>query len=208
MPALPPLPPPTGTSGPPPRLLFSYGANTAASTLARRGVAPLSSEPAVVADRDVWLTFGHRGGYACIDRRAPPAALRHLCWRQPHGVLHTVTPADLERLRAREVGYRLGHVLVQTYAGQQHTADAFLSSPLLRLAAPVPPQLRYRDLLLEGCRQHGLEPAFSDWLQTLEVSPTSPLDRRYDDCPADALAKCLAAGAAAAAAWASMHQPL
>lgn len=162
----------------------------------------------MVADRELWLCFGHRGGYACVDRRRPPAQLRHLCWQQPHGVLHSVTPADLARLQAREVGYRLGQLAVCTYAGEQLTAAAFLSSPLLRLAAPVPPPLRYRDLLLEGCRQHELDSAFAAWLECIKVAPPGPLDRRYDACPADALAKGVAVSAAAGVAWAAVHAQL
>lgn len=206
---MPPLSPPPAAGGsagsPPTTLLWSYGANMAASTLARRGVAPLSSEPAVAADRDLWLSFGHRSGYACVDRRRPPAELQHLCWQQPHGVLHRVTAADLARLQAREVGYKIGQLAVLTYAGELLTAAAFLSSPLLRLAAPVPPPLRYRALLLEGCRQHGLDPDLIAWLEQLEVAPPGPLDSRYDACPANALAKGVAVGAAAAAAWAAAH---
>ena len=206
---MPPLSPPPaagGSAAPPTVMLFSYGANMAASTLARRGVTPLSSEPAVAADRDLWLSFGHRGGYACVDRRRPPAELQHLCWQQPHGVLHRVTAAGLARLQAREVGYKIGQLAVRTYAGELLTAAAFLSSPLLRLATPVPPPLRYRALLLEGCRQHGLDPNLIAWLERLEVAPPGPLDRRYDDCTADALAKSVAVGAAAAAAWLAAQQ--
>lgn len=199
---MPPLPPPPPTAAPPIRL-FSYGANMAASTLARRGVTPLTSEPAVVLDRDLWLSFGHRGGYACVNQRQPPAELRHLHWRQPHGVLHSVLPTDLARLQAREVGYYLAQLPVGTYAGEQVDATVFLSSPLLRLAAPVPPPYRYHNLLLEGCRQHQLDPDFIEWLQCLEAAPPGPLDERYDACPADMLAKGIAASAAAAVAWAA-----
>lgn len=205
------MPPPPTAVAPPPAttLLFSYGANMAASTLARRGVRPASSQPAVVADRELWLCFGHRGGYACVDRQPPPGEhAPPIAWQQPHGVLHSVTPADLARLQAREVGYRLGQLTVCTYAGEQLTAAAFLSSPLLRLAAPVPPPLRYRNLLLEGCRQHDLDSAFVAWLECIEVAPPGPLDCRYDACPADALAKGVAVSAAAAVAWAAAHAHL
>jgi len=90
-------------------------------------------------------------------------------------------------------------------AGELLTAPAFWSSPLRRLAGPVPPPLRYRALLLEGCRQHGLDPDLIAWLEQLEVAPPGPLDSRYDACPANALAKGVAVGAAAAAAWAAAH---
>lgn len=187
----------------------------AGSVLARRGVAPLASEPAVVAAADTWLAFAHRGGYATLLTTAQQAAraagggqaAAGLAWRRPHGVLHTLrSPADLERLRQRETGYRLERLDVVTYGGTTASAAAFVSSPLLRLRRPVPPRRRYRDLLLKGCAQHSLDPAYTAWLAALEVAEGGqPLPPAYDACPADVLAKALAGGAVGAVAWASLQ---
>ena len=201
---LPPTPAAAAAS-PAPVLMFSYGANCAASVLARRGVKPLSSEAAVVADRGAWLSFSHRGGYAALQHssggRVPQPG-----WQQPHGVLHTLTPADVKRLQEREGGYSLAQLPVETYSGWACTATTFLSSPLLLLYSPVPPTARYRDLLLEGCRQHGLDAGYTAWLEGLEVAPAGGArDARYDACPADSLAQLLAASALAAATWASLR---
>lgn len=197
------------TAPPPPAtatLVFSYGALMADSVLARRGVQPLASEPAVVEDAAWCLSFRHRGGYATLLRcQGPPL---EPAWRQPHGVLHALVPADLERIAAREVGYRLAPLQVRTYGGEARRAAAFVSAPLLQLYRPVPPPRRYLDLLLEGGRQHGLEGGYLAWLASLDACEGS-LDARYDACPADALAKLLAAGAAAtAAAWATRGAPV
>lgn len=218
----PPLPAaPAGGHPPPCTLYLAYGANMAASVLAKRGVHSLSSEAAVVADRGTWLSFSHRGGYASLHlqrqlRRLPwPAAdcsaastappLRAgPAWQQPHGVLHTLRPGDLQRLAGREVGYRAVQLAVFTYRGEACRAAAFVSSPLLQLYRPVPPTRRYRSLLVEGSRQHGLDGSYTAWLEGLEVAD-GPLDSRYDACLADTLAKLLAACALAGIGWASAH---
>jgi hypothetical protein len=186
---------------------FAYGANMAPSVLAKRGVQPISSEAAVVSDRGTWLCFGHRGGYATLVQRrrreavAPPP---QPAWQQPHGVLHALRAEDLQQLAQREVGYCLTHLPVQPYThAQPCTAVAFVSSPLLRLYHPAPPRQRYHALLLEGCQHFQLDARYASWLEELDVSD-GRLDA-HDACPADSLAKLLAAGAVAGSAWASAH---
>ena len=189
----------------PHRLLFSYGANLSAAVLARRGVAPLRMQPAVALDHA--LSFAHRGGYATLlplhPAQPPPGDA--LTWPRPPGLLMHVSPEDLQRLRRSEVGYRLASLRVHLPdTGTTTAAAAFVSAPTLRLYRPVPPPGRYRDLLLEGCRQQGLDPEYTAWLESLEVVPPGgSLDARYDACPANDLAKLLAAGAAAAVGWAA-----
>lgn len=214
--AMQPLPPPaTAATAPPmpPNAIrcFAFGANMSLAALAKRGVRPLASEPALVADA-VWeLSFSHRGGYATLRQlgAGPPPApgpgpVPGPAWRQPHGVLHTLMPADIQRLAAREVGYRQVGVSVRTYGGHAEPAAlAFASSPWLRLRQPVPPPQRYMALLLEGARHHGLDPGYVAWLEGLEAAPPGPLDERYDACPANALAKLAAVGAAGAVALAA-----
>lgn len=186
---------------------FAFGANMAASTLVKRGVTPHRSEPATVADPHTALEFGHRGGFATLVTLPPPPpeppATGDLRWRQPPGVLHTLTAADLERLKQREVGYRLAEVLVETRDGRRTTAAAFVSSPLLRLYRPVPPLRRYRDLLLEGARQQGLDAEYVAWLERIEVAPAA--DARHDACPATTLAQLMAASALGAVTWACVQ---
>lgn len=196
-------PPPADSSGP--LRYFAFGANMAPSVLAKRGVRPISSGPAFVDDRCTWLCFGHRGGYATLARQGDAsAAPPQPSWRQPHGVLHALRPEDLQRLSAKEVGYSLTRLAVQPYnRAQPCTAVAFVSSPLLRLYHPAPPPQRYHGLLLEGCRHFQLDERYAAWLAGLDVAE-GPLDA-HDACPADTLAKLLAAGAVAGTCWASTH---
>lgn len=158
----------------------------------------------MVADRKIWLSFGHRGGYATLRQQPPPPT--GPAWQQPHGVLYALSAADLQKLAASERGYRIGAVEVCTYDGRRTSAAAFLSSPLLQLWEPVPPLERYRALLLEGCDAHGLDAEYSAWLRALGATDSraaAARDARYDACPAQALAQLLAAGAVAGAAWAA-----
>lgn len=178
----PPLSPPVASA---PVLLYSYGALMAPSALTKRSVAPLRSAPASLADCNTCLAFAHRGGYATL-LSSPPAS--GAAYRAPPGVLHTLhSPADLQRLAANEVGYRLTTLQVTPCDGPPVAAAVFLSSPLLVLRAPAPPRRRYRDLLLEGCTHHGLgqlDPEYVAWLEGLQVrrsagsAATSPQQSR------------------------------
>lgn len=210
---LPPQPAPASATAVPPVPpgihCFAFGANMSPTTLAKRGVRPLASQPALLADVGMQLSFSHRGGYATLlhlgagrPHFSVPAA--GPAWRQPHGVLHTLTPADFQKLAAREVGYRQVRILARTYDGRPvPDALAFVSSPLLCLYQPVAPPRRYLDLLLEGACHHGLDADYVAWLEGLEAAPPGPLDGRYDACPANSLAKLMAAGMAGAAAVAA-----
>ncbi|KAL4430342.1 hypothetical protein ABPG77_002148 [Micractinium sp. CCAP 211/92] len=210
---LPPQPAPaSATAALPPGIhCFAFGANMSPTTLAKRGVRPLTSQPALLADAGMQLSFSHRGGYATLLHLGAggppvPGPAAGPAWRQPHGVLHTLTPADLQKLAAREVGYRQVRIPARTYDGRAvPDALAFVSSPLLHLYQPVAPPRRYLDLLLEGARHHGLDADYVAWLEGLEAAPPGPLDGRYDACPANSLAKLMAAGMAGAAALAAAH---
>ena len=116
---------------------FAYGANMAQSTLAKRGVVPLSACPAKLPASQC-IAFRHRGGYATIADSPAPAdtALAWLGFPQspftkhdrlpemraqpgrvgavtpchtggPHGVLYEVNRADMRQLESRETGYKL-----------------------------------------------------------------------------------------------------
>jgi hypothetical protein len=187
------------------------------ATLARRGLAPadLPWRPAAAADPALALAFSHRGGYATLAAAAPPGAP---AWarleggapvrRRAHGVLYEVTPAQLAALSANEVGYRLAEVAVRPYgaaaAAAPLLAAAFLSSPWLRLRRPVAPPRRYRDLIVRGARERGLDADYVDWLEALPVVEPAALSApEYSATPTEAAARAAAAAALALAAWLS-----
>ena len=104
-------PPPAGTVR-----YFAYGANTASSTLARRGVQVLTSRPAVLVDPGTVISFQHRGGFATLTK-APPEqeADPRLQRGSVHGVVYSLSRTDMAALQRAETGYTLATVRVSTY---------------------------------------------------------------------------------------------
>ncbi len=183
-------------------LYFAYGANTSSAVLRKRGVSPLSAEPAVAAH--AVLAFSHRGGYATLLHGAngperSGAAGGAGTYPAPAGVLWELTRADLARLALFEAGYRTEHARVVTREGAEALAVVFVSSGLLTLPRSLPPRRRYRDLLLEGLREHGCPPEYSAWLAGLPVAADGrALGSEYFQTPSEALGQAFLACAACA----------
>lgn len=108
-------------------LHFAYGANMSLEILQRkRGLTPLSSQPAQVTDPHVKLAFQHRGGFATLILPKAPnnaqssrnflhpesTALEAV---RPHGILYSLTPEDMRVLQRAETGYQLVDVRVTPY---------------------------------------------------------------------------------------------
>jgi hypothetical protein len=184
-------------------LYFAYGANTSSAVLRKRGVSPLSAEPAVAAH--AVLAFRHRGGYATLlgaadgPERSSGAAGGAGTYRAPAGVLWELTRADLARLALFEAGYRTERARVVTPGGAEALAVVFVSSGLLTLPRSLPPRRRYRDLLLAGLREHGCAPEYSAWLAGLPVAADGrALGAEYYQTPSEALGQAFLACAACA----------
>ena len=124
-------PPPAGTVK-----YFAYGANTASSTLARRGVQVLTSRPAVLVDPGTVISFQHRGGFAMLTK-APPEqeADPRLQRGSVHGVVYSLSRTDMAALQRAETGYTLATVRVSTYpptAACASTATTYEATAALR----------------------------------------------------------------------------
>ncbi len=140
---------------------FAYGANMSRAVLARRGIAPLSSEPARL---DGWrLRFSHPG---LLPIEPAFANLEPGAGDVVHGVLHTLRAGDLERLDRLEGAEYLHEELTVVGATGEVRARAY------RDPFPVGglrPSRRYLASLLTGAREHGLP---ADWLRALEAQPS------------------------------------
>lgn len=145
-------------------LHFAYGANMAASTLSRRGLKPIKSFPCQVCDQHTWLSFQHRSGFATLIKGGGSPDYYPLQFQQPHGVLHTISRDDLKKLESAETGYGLEQIAVKTYDGEVFSASVFVSTRLLVLRSPVPPELRYVDLMRQGAKLHQLDGTYMQWL--------------------------------------------
>ena len=95
---------------------FSYGANMASSTLAKRGVQVTASRPAVIVDPNTAISFRHRGGFATLIRGPPVHGGDPKLQRgDVHGVLYTLSRASMAALQRAETGYALEAVRVCVY---------------------------------------------------------------------------------------------
>lgn len=122
-------------------LHFAYGANMSLEILQRkRGLTPLSSQPAQVTDPHVKLAFQHRGGFATLILPKVPVntaqnsrnflhpestALEAV---RPHGILYSLTPEDMRVLQRAETGYQLVDVRVTPYPSIIKSQPAELST--------------------------------------------------------------------------------
>ena len=165
---------------------FAYGSNMAATVLeGRRGVRPLSKQPAVVHGRR--LAFSAIGlppwepAFASLDPSADPA---DCC----HGVLYTLSLTDWARLCLSEGlplgGYRVVTVTAVAYppggaapasrrggAGGLEALSLAFEQPQTALGLPrreLTPSCRYMALLRQGAAQAGLEEA---WQRKLAALP-------------------------------------
>lgn len=178
-------------------LYFAYGANTNSAVLKKRGVVPLSAQPAAFKGG---LGFSHCGGYANIFEGTPATqtAPGSPVYDHPQGVLFELSPQDLARLASFETGYRQRHVLVVTLSGTETAATAFVSAAALQLPSSVPPRRRYRDTVLVGVREHGCAAEYASWLASLPVvEDGAPLGPEYYRTPSEGLAAAFVAAAAA-----------
>lgn len=139
---------------------FAYGANMSRAVLARRGVAPLESEPARL---DGWrLRFSHPG---LLPIEPAFANLEPGAGGVVHGVLHTLRAGDLERLDRLEGAEYLHEELTVVAAGGPVRARAYRNP---RPVGGLRPSRRYLASLLVGAREHGLP---AEWLRALEDQP-------------------------------------
>jgi sulfite reductase (NADPH) flavoprotein alpha-component len=141
---------------------LAYGANMSRRVLARRGLAPLSSEPARLDGYR--LSFSHPG---LLPVEPAFANLEPEAGGTVHGVLHHLSTADMARLdRMEGAEYLHEEVAVVGAVSGAVRARAY------RNPHPVEglrPSRRYLRGLVEGAREHGLP---EDWVQALAAHPS------------------------------------
>lgn len=150
-----------GAEAPPALWYFAYGANMAAETMTRRGLTPARSVMARLDDYA--LRFSQPGipllepGFANIEP-APGARV--------FGVVHAMSAEELRRLdRFEGRSYRHERVRVTTEALGVLEAIAYRNP---RARTPRTPSQRYKNLLLQGAREHHLP---QDYIDALEAHP-------------------------------------
>jgi hypothetical protein len=161
------------------------GEDASGAPLAPRGVSPsrVGVLGALQAD-----DAGERAPTAAAAAAAASAAGPGAHPPHVHGVLYSLSRADLGRLAGAEGGYSLKEVDVVTYGGRRATALTFVSGAMATLPADVRPTERYLSALREGAADHHLDPLWQAWLSGLETVPSAGLGREYFDSPSKHLA--------------------
>ncbi len=146
-------------------LYFAYGSNMSSRRLRARVPEARAIEPAHLPGRLLALNKRGRDGSAKANLVDAPDAR---VW----GVLYELAVVDWERLDPYEGGYERVRVEVVRAGGGIVEAGAYVSTRI----TPEPVVYDwYRELLLEGAREHGLP---DDYQALLAALPTRPDPRR------------------------------
>jgi gamma-glutamylcyclotransferase (GGCT)/AIG2-like uncharacterized protein YtfP len=142
-------------------LYFAYGSNLKLERMRAR--VPSARVLGRGQLRNRRLSLDKRGrdgsGKANIPREAGACV-----W----GVLYAIDPAHWEDLDRYEDGYARMAVEVVTDEGEATTADTYVARSLTRQAVAFD---WYKELVVEGAREHGLP---SDYVAALEQLPAKP----------------------------------
>jgi gamma-glutamylcyclotransferase (GGCT)/AIG2-like uncharacterized protein YtfP len=138
-------------------LYFAYGSNLASRRLLGRIPGAQARGRARLAGFRLVADKPGRDGSAKLNIARDPEGV---VW----GALWELAPADLARLDRYEGGYERCEVLVQADSGPERAIS--YASPLR--GAPRGLDRAYKELVVEGAREHGLPP---EWLAFLETLP-------------------------------------
>jgi cation transport regulator ChaC len=145
---------------------FAYGSNMSEAIFcARRGMRPLATTGARLDGYQLHFNLPIGRGERGVANVEPAVGAR------TYGVAYLLTRADLDRLDHTEGvhfgAYRRIPVEVVTEDGTPVTAITYRS---WRTDATRKPSARYRQLLLDGARAHGLPPEYVRDLERLELA--------------------------------------
>ena len=156
----------TPAATPPVRdLYFAYGSNLSASRMCERVSSAVLRGPAQLNDHRLTTDKISIDGSGKANLRAESNAV---VW----GVLYEIDRADWRVLDNVEVRYSRVRVQVLTADGRSLDAQTYVSS------ATDPALVTfdwYKQLMVEGARDHGLP---AGWIATLEALPEAPDPRR------------------------------
>ena len=139
-------------------LYFAYGSNLKEGRMRQR----------VPSARTETVAFLDHHRLVCNKRGRDGSAKANLARDAGHrvwGVLYRIEPGHLTLLDRFETGYERVEVEVCTAAGDAHRASTYRSDRVTREPIPF---AWYRELILEGAREHGLP---AEYLKLLEALP-------------------------------------
>ncbi|MBC7659515.1 MAG: gamma-glutamylcyclotransferase [Chitinophagaceae bacterium] len=145
---------------------YGYGSNMNITSLAAKGVQPVSAEPAVLSGwqltfniPDFFLIEGGTGNIVPSEGS------------EVHGVLFACADGDLsvlDSLEAVGVNYERREVSVTTYSGAKHKAHVYVGMSE-RLKEGFQPSRRYLNILIRGAEKVGLAASYIRFLRVQEV---------------------------------------
>ena len=154
--------------------LFAYASNMSATSLNAKGVKTISIEPATLSDWRIVFNipdpFPIQGSLASIVRS--PGHITHGALMQ----CEDEYVEELDRMEAVGILYERRSFHVETYLGESRTAFAY-EAIHGRTATEARPSHRYKNLIVAGGREVGLNAAYIEWLSNFAIHPhpTYPL---------------------------------
>lgn len=152
---------------------FAIGSMINDTSIRLRGLKPYKSVPTFILGQK--LSFFGAAGMASIEDSEDPE-------QKTHGVLHFLTPEDMETLDKIEASYMRIAVVAHVYKPHDAaavpvdtvTVGAYRIDPekMVHYKGPSkPPTERYIDIITRGCRHFGIAEPYIQWLLSVEVVP-------------------------------------
>ncbi|OES24628.1 AIG2-like family protein [Alteromonas macleodii] len=144
---------------------FAYGSNMSTRYLTNvRDVAVYESVAGTLRNHTVSFTLP---GIPSIEPRF--AELSYTVGEKAYGVLHRIDVAGFVKvLRSEGDAYQIADIVVTGVDGKQYKAKTLIVDQ--RSAESGSPSERYRNIILEGAREHGLPDAYIAQLENTETA--------------------------------------
>jgi hypothetical protein len=150
---------------------FAYGSNiNAISFEQRRNIKPFTTECAILYDHKIVFNI------LTPSSTEPSFASIQPCQGSTvHGILYDIEfPSDWIKLCSSEgvpIAYSPYNIQVEVYSDQKRNTKRLSQAITLRASFPSQntknPSGRYLSLILEGCRDKGIDPAYIEQLRSL-----------------------------------------
>lgn len=129
-----------------------------------RGLYAIESKPAEIQDHEL-IFYGPMGIAAAIPAEG----------KTFHGVLHKLTKEDMARLDQIEVSVTRSPAKARLYDGTLIDCAVYCEDPEKKKAASGgedrPPEQRYIDIMIEGCKMYGVSEEYIAKLGRMETRP-------------------------------------
>lgn len=158
---------------------FAIGSMTNTTALSLRELTPISSRPAMLCGYR--LVFRGNGGMASAEKNDSIVLYDDVDQKDYpfnciHGVLHLLTASDMQTLDEFEGGYEKEECKVLLYDNTTEISAYVyvMNKSSWPTEGPHPhllPTERYVDIIAQGCAEHGVRPAWVDFIRQHSCIP-------------------------------------